>query len=248
MRRSTRSIYREALLFLVTAGVVAPLFFRIHVSPVLGYLLAGVALGPFGLGRLAGRVPWLDAFALTNVEAIDRLAAFGVVALMFTIGLELKFERLKSLRKLVFGLGLAQVARLDRADRRPRRCCSGRRPPAALIFGAALSLSSTAIVVPVLAEHKLMTTAVGRLQFRGPAVSGPRGRAAAVHGRDAGAAQRRGRRARPRPDRRACRAGGRPRHRPRAAGAAAPVSFRRDDEERRNSSWRRACSSCSAPR
>ena len=48
------TIYREALLFLVTAGVVAPLFFRIQVSPVLGYLLAGVALGPFGLGRLAG--------------------------------------------------------------------------------------------------------------------------------------------------------------------------------------------------
>ena len=73
------SIYREALLFLVTAGVVAPLFFRIHVSPVLGYLLAGVALGPFGLGRLAARAPWLDALAITNVEAIDRLAVLLAV-------------------------------------------------------------------------------------------------------------------------------------------------------------------------
>ena len=158
------SIYREALLFLVTAGVVAPLFFRIHVSPVLGYLLAGVALGPFGLGRLVGRVPWLDKFALTNVEAIDKLAAFGVVALLFTIGLELKFERLKSLRKLVFGLGLAQVL----ASTALIACAAllfGQAAPAALIFGAALSLSSTAIVVPVLAEHKLMTTAVGRYSF-----------------------------------------------------------------------------------
>jgi len=158
------SIYREALLFLVTAGVVAPLFFRIHVSPVLGYLLAGVALGPFGLGRLVGRVPWLDAFALTNVDAIDKLAAFGVVALLFTIGLELKFERLKSLRKLVFGLGLAQVL-ASTALIGLAALLFGQKPPAALIFGAALSLSSTAIVVPVLAEHKLMTAAVGRYSF-----------------------------------------------------------------------------------
>jgi monovalent cation:H+ antiporter-2, CPA2 family len=158
------SIYREALLFLVTAGVVAPLFFRIHVSPVLGYLLAGVALGPFGLGRLAGRLPWLDAFALTNVEAIDRLAAFGVVALLFTIGLELSFERLKSLRRLVFGLGLAQVL-ASTALIALAAAAFGQKPAAALIFGAALSLSSTAIVVPVLAEHKLMTAPVGRFSF-----------------------------------------------------------------------------------
>ena len=51
------SVYKEALLFLATAGVVAPLFVRLRVSPVLGYLLAGVALGPFGLGKLAER-PW----------------------------------------------------------------------------------------------------------------------------------------------------------------------------------------------
>ncbi len=158
------SIYREALLFLVTAGVVAPLFFRIHVSPVLGYLLAGVALGPFGLGRLSGRAPWLDAFALTNVEAIDKLAAFGVVALLFTIGLELSFERLKSLRRLVFGLGPSQVL-ASTALIALAAAGFGQKPAAALIIGAALSLSSTAIVVPVLAEHKLMTAAVGRLSF-----------------------------------------------------------------------------------
>ena len=81
------AVYKETLLFLVTAGIVAPLFFRLHVSPVLGFLLAGVALGPFGLGRLAERAPWLDALALTNVEAIDRVAAFGVVFLLFMMGL-----------------------------------------------------------------------------------------------------------------------------------------------------------------
>ena len=73
------SIYKEALLFLATAGIVAPLFFRLRISPVLGYLLAGVALGPYGLGGLGKKAPWLSAFAI-NVEAIDKLAAFGVVA------------------------------------------------------------------------------------------------------------------------------------------------------------------------
>ena len=86
------SVYKETLLFLVTAGVVAPLFFRLRVSPVLGYLLAGVALGPYGLGSLDRRRRWLSALAI-NVEAIDRIAAFGVVALLFTMGLELSFER-----------------------------------------------------------------------------------------------------------------------------------------------------------
>ena len=159
------AVYKEALLFLVTAGVVAPLFFRIHVSPVLGYLLAGVALGPFGLGRLAERTPWLDALALTNVEAIDRLAAFGVVVLLFTIGLELSFERLKRMRRL----GLRVRPRAGRRLRAWRWAALayalGRSPAAALTIGAALSLSSTAIVIPVLAEEKRLGAAVGRFSF-----------------------------------------------------------------------------------
>ena len=89
------SVYKETLLFLVTAGVVAPLFFRLRISPVLGYLLAGVALGPYGLGSIARNAPWLNALAI-NVDAIDRIAAFGVVALMFTMGLELSLDALKA--------------------------------------------------------------------------------------------------------------------------------------------------------
>ena len=158
------SIYRETLIFLATAGIIAPLFFRIRISPVLGYLLAGAALGPFGLGRLAGRWPGVDLFLLSNVGAIDRLAEFGVVALMFTIGLELSFERLKSLRRLVFGMGTAQMA-VSTAVIAAAAAFVGQPPAAALILGAALSLSSTAIVVPVLAEHKLTNAQVGRYSF-----------------------------------------------------------------------------------
>jgi CPA2 family monovalent cation:H+ antiporter-2 len=154
------SVYKETLLFLLTAGVVAPLFFRLRVSPVLGYLLAGVALGPYGLGSIAQSAPWLKALAI-NVEAIDRIAAFGVVALMFTMGLELSFERLRRMRHLVFGLGFAQVVvtTLILAGAAWRL---GLGPPSALAVGAALSMSSTAIVIPMLVESKRLHSGAGR--------------------------------------------------------------------------------------
>lgn len=157
------SLYKETLLFLVTAGVVAPLFFRLRVSPVLGYLLAGVALGPYGLGSLGRRAPWLSAFAI-NVEAIDRIAAFGVVALMFAMGLELSFERLRRMRRLVFGLGLAQVI-VTTLILSAFAWRLGLAPPAALTVGAALSMSSTAIVIPMLVESKRFHSGAGRASF-----------------------------------------------------------------------------------
>jgi CPA2 family monovalent cation:H+ antiporter-2 len=154
------SVYKETLLFLVTAGVIAPLFFRLRVSPVLGYLLAGVALGPYGLGSIDLKAPWLNALAI-NVDAIDRIAAFGVVALMFTMGLELSFERLKRMRHLVFGLGLTQVVAtalvLGLLAWR-----AGLAPRSALAVGAALSMSSTAIVIPMLVESKRLHSSAGR--------------------------------------------------------------------------------------
>jgi monovalent cation:H+ antiporter-2, CPA2 family len=157
------SVYKETLLFLVTAGVIAPLFFRLRVSPVLGYLLAGVALGPYGLGSLALRAPWLNALAI-NVDAIDRIAAFGVVALMFTMGLELSFERLRRTRQLVFGLGLAQVV-VTTLILSALAWGLGLAPPSALTVGAALTMSSTAIVIPMLVESKRLHSGAGRASF-----------------------------------------------------------------------------------
>ncbi len=157
------SIYKEALLFLATAGVVAPLFFRLRISPVLGYLLAGVALGPYGLGALGQRAPWLGAFAI-KVESIDELAAFGVVALLFTMGLELSLERLRLMRRLVFGLGFAQVV-VTTLALGAVAWALGLAPASAAIIGAALAMSSTAIVIPVLTENKRLGAPVGRASF-----------------------------------------------------------------------------------
>ncbi len=157
------SLYKEALLFLATAGVVAPLFFRLRISPVLGYLLAGVALGPYGLGSLGEKAPWLRALAI-NVEAIDKLAAFGVVALLFTMGLELSFERLRRMRRLVFGLGFSQVA-VTMLILTAIGLALGQKPAAALAIAGALAMSSTAIVIPVLIEGKRLGAPVGRASF-----------------------------------------------------------------------------------
>src|ERR1700724_3093783 len=98
--------YKEILIFLTTAGVVVPLFRRLKISPVLGFLGAGVLLGPYGLGALAER---LTPFAFGNVEQIAPVAEFGVVFLLFMIGLELSWQRLAIIGRLVFGLGALQV-------------------------------------------------------------------------------------------------------------------------------------------
>ncbi|MCJ2023757.1 cation:proton antiporter [Methylobacterium sp. J-067] len=156
--------YKEAILFLVTAGIVVPLFHRLRISPVLGFIGAGALLGPFGLGRLANQWPAVHLFTIGNRTEISHLAEFGVIFLMFMIGIELSWERLRTLRRLVFGLGSLQVG------------CStlilgvilyGLDVPltGAVIVGIGLALSSTAVVLPVLAEQRRLNTPTGRASF-----------------------------------------------------------------------------------
>ena len=156
--------YKEAILFLVTAGIVVPLFHRLRISPVLGFIGAGALLGPFGLGRFAEQWPAVHLFTIGNRTEIAHLAEFGVIFLMFMIGIELSWERLRTLRRLVFGLGSLQVG------------CStlilgtilyALDVPltGAVIVGIGLALSSTAVVLPVLAEQRRLNTPTGRASF-----------------------------------------------------------------------------------
>jgi CPA2 family monovalent cation:H+ antiporter-2 len=156
--------YKEVILFLVTAGVVVPLFLRLNISPVLGFLGAGALLGPFGLGRLVGEAPWLSWITIANREEIAHLAEFGVVFLLFMIGIELSFERLWTLRRLVFGLGSLQVV-LCALALGGIAVALGAEPAAAALVGCALALSSTAIVIPVLAGEKRLNAPSGRASF-----------------------------------------------------------------------------------
>ena len=156
--------YKDAVLFLATAGIVAPLFRRWKISPILGFLGAGALLGPFGLGALSGRLPWLSVITIDNPAEIAQLAEFGVVFLLFMIGLELSWERLRLLRRLVFGLGACQVT-VCAAVIAAGAMVLGQPVPAAAAIGAALALSSTAIVMPILADQKRQHTVQGRAVF-----------------------------------------------------------------------------------
>ena len=158
------SDYKEAILFLITAGIVVPLFHRLRISPVLGFIAAGVLLGPFALGRLADTWPAFDWVSISNIEQLSKVGELGVAFLLFMIGLELSFERLTRMRKLVFGLGAAQVA-VTTLVIGEIAYFSGLSLKASVAVGAALALSSTAIVMPVLAERRRLNSSAGRTAF-----------------------------------------------------------------------------------
>lgn len=156
--------YKETLIFLATAGVVVPLFRRLRISPVLGFLVAGVLLGPFGVGSAAKKIAWLSPLALGDVDQIQPVAEFGVVFLLFMIGLELSWERLALMRRFVFGFGALQVFG-SAAAIGGLALLFKETPISAAILGFSLAMSSTAVVIPVLAEAKRLGTASGRIVF-----------------------------------------------------------------------------------
>jgi monovalent cation:H+ antiporter-2, CPA2 family len=156
--------YSDALVALGTAGVIVPLVQRWGVSPVLGYLAGGVALGPLGLGSFKDEVPLLRWLTVTDVRNVSEIAQLGVVFLLFLIGLELTLERLRTMRRMVFGLGGLQVA-MSAAVIAVLAYLVGNRAEASLIIGSCLALSSTAIVIEVLSEHRRLTSATGRASF-----------------------------------------------------------------------------------
>lgn len=156
--------FKELVLFLGTAGVVVPLFSRLKISPVLGFLGAGALLGPFGLARFIGDAYWLRWITFPSKDDISHYAEFGVVFLLFTIGIELSWERLRSLRRYVFGLGGLQVLLSTLALGIVTYLATGHILQSAII-GLTLSLSSTAIVLPVLSEEKRLQSPAGRMSF-----------------------------------------------------------------------------------
>jgi K+:H+ antiporter len=161
---TTMEGYTDALVVLGTAGVVVPLLRRFGISPILGYLGAGAALGPFGLGSIAGAVPGLSWITITDAKNVAGIAQLGIVFLLFLIGLELSFQRLAAMRRLVVGLGGSQVL-LTSALIAGAAVAAGIKPSEAIVLGTSLSLSSTAIVLELLSRQERLTTSVGRVSF-----------------------------------------------------------------------------------
>ena len=97
--------FSDALVILGAAGLVIPTFARFRISPVIGFILVGLLAGPAGLGSMVGQFPWLHYVTISNPEAIEPFAEFGIILLLFSIGLELSFRRLWTMRREVFGVG-----------------------------------------------------------------------------------------------------------------------------------------------
>ena len=147
----------DALVILGSAGVVIPLFARFRITPVIGFILVGFVVGPGGLGRLAPAHPWLANVTISGGQAHHFFAQIGIILLLFSGGLELSFDRLRTMRRQVFGLGapemMANAALLTAATLWLGLPISG-----ALAVGAALAMSSTALVLRITQMH----TPVGR--------------------------------------------------------------------------------------
>ena len=142
----------QALVYLAAGVIVVPVFKRLGLGPVLGYLVAGAAIGPWGLALVSAP------------EAILQFAEFGVVLLLFLVGLELNPQRVWQLRKSIFGMGAAQVLATI-AVAAAAGWALGLAPKAALVAGMGFAMSSTAIGLASLQEKNLLPTPGGQASF-----------------------------------------------------------------------------------
>jgi CPA2 family monovalent cation:H+ antiporter-2 len=157
--------FSDALVILGAAGIVIPAFARIRISPIIGFILIGMLAGPAGLGALSADHPWLHYVTISNAHRIEPFAELGIVLLLFSVGLELSFRRLWSMRRLVFGAGAAELI-----------ACAvliglgvywvGQSLSGSVALGLALALSSTALVIPLVNTHNAVgRSALGMLLF-----------------------------------------------------------------------------------
>jgi CPA2 family monovalent cation:H+ antiporter-2 len=153
---------KSILIFLVAAGIIVPLLHRVRLGTVLGFLLIGLALGPYGLGQLAGQFPWIQYITFDDPARAEPLAELGIVFLLFLLGMELSMPRLWQLRRYVLGVGLIQVVVSSFVIGAAIRW-SGLPPPSGIILGMCFALSSTAIVMQLLIDQHRQAAPVGRI-------------------------------------------------------------------------------------
>ena len=147
------SLLAQIAIFLAAAVIAIPIFRYFKLGSVLGYLAAGIIIGPACLGLIS------------KVDATEHIAEFGIVLLMFVIGLELQPSRLWVMRKPIFGLGLAQVLATTLGVGSAAYFGFGQTWQSALVIGFGLSMSSTALVLQLLAERGQLNSQYGRSAF-----------------------------------------------------------------------------------
>ena len=152
---------KDVFVFLGAAGIVVPLFHRARIGAVLGFLVVGLVVGPYGLGRIAQEYPWFEYLTIRDPRRVEPFAELGVIFLLFLLGLELSFARLWQMRRYVLGVGGIQVGLTALVIGAAAGLAGAGE--AAIVVGLCLALSSTAIVMQLLREQHRSATATGRL-------------------------------------------------------------------------------------
>jgi glutathione-regulated potassium-efflux system ancillary protein KefC/glutathione-regulated potassium-efflux system protein KefB len=147
------SLLAQIAIFLAAAVIAIPIFRYFKLGSVLGYLAAGIIIGPGGFGLIS------------KIDATQHIAEFGIVLLMFVIGLELQPSRLWVMRKPIFGLGAAQVAATTVGIAAAAYFAFAQSWQSSLVIGFGLSMSSTALVLQLLAERGQLNSQYGRSAF-----------------------------------------------------------------------------------
>src|SRR6185295_4924396 len=146
------SFLQQALVYLLAGVIAVPIFQRLKLGAVLGYLVAGMAIGPWGLGLIG------------DPQTVLGFAEFGVVLLLFLVGLELNAQRVWALRRSIFGLGAAQVL-VTIAAVTGISLLLGLGWVVGIVAGMGIAMSSTAIGLALLSEKNLLGTPGGQASF-----------------------------------------------------------------------------------
>ncbi|HVM23508.1 MAG TPA: cation:proton antiporter [Sphingomicrobium sp.] len=162
--------FSDALVILGAAGIVIPAFARFRISPIIGFILIGIIVGPSMLGAYAQQMPALQYVSISNPEAVAPFAELGLIMLLFSIGLELSFRRLWTMRRIVFGVGAAELL-IGGALIGLGLYLAGQSVYGSIGLGLALALSSTSLVIPLVGTHSAVgRSALGMLLFEDVAI------------------------------------------------------------------------------
>ena len=154
----------DLLLVFALAGLIIPLMQRLKVSSALAWLIFGMIIGPYGIGRYGGDMGWVQLLTISDTRLINVLAELGIIFLLFMIGLELSFQRLMQLRRYVLGLGTAQILVSGAVIFGIARWW-GNALDISLLIGAAFALSSTAMIMHILRERHALGRPYGIISF-----------------------------------------------------------------------------------
>ncbi|MEM7098441.1 MAG: cation:proton antiporter [Pseudomonadota bacterium] len=159
-----QQILKDLIIFLVAAGLVVPIFKHFKISPILGFIIVGLIVGPYGTSNLMPGQEWLQYLVISDPSEVALLAELGIIFLLFMIGLELSLERLWAMRRLVLGMGSVQVL-VTAVVIGIIAYLWGNSMAAAIILGGCLALSSTAMVLQLLVDQGRFGSPAGHASF-----------------------------------------------------------------------------------